>query len=248
MITFTTWFGALVTICIFSFLYRDNPLYRFAEHLFVGVSAGYYFSSIAFHQVLKPNLLAKLMPATFAAGKEATLPPEYLLILPAIMGCLMLFRLSSQHAWVSRFTVAFIMGITTGLTIVTSTQEYLIPQIRKAIVPLFVPNNYMASFSNWVLVIGSVACLFYFFFSTEHRGPVYGNLSRIGIWYLMVSFGAAFGATVMGRVSLLIGRFQFLFDEFAPSIHGRYHWFTLFLIAVGALMFFALQHEKKSTN
>src|SRR5262245_26382732 len=37
-----TWLAALLTLCIFSFLYKDNPFYKFAEHLFVGVSAGYY--------------------------------------------------------------------------------------------------------------------------------------------------------------------------------------------------------------
>lgn len=51
-LTLSVWVGALITLCCFSFLYRDNPFYRFAEHLFVGVSAGYYFSLISFHQVL----------------------------------------------------------------------------------------------------------------------------------------------------------------------------------------------------
>jgi len=36
------WVGALLTLCIFSFLYKDNPLYKFAERLFVGVTAGNY--------------------------------------------------------------------------------------------------------------------------------------------------------------------------------------------------------------
>jgi hypothetical protein len=94
----------------------------------------------------------------------------------------------------------------------------LIPQVAKAIRPLAVAGDYMQSFSNLVLVIGSITCLFYFFFSTEHRGPVYGNLARVGIWFLMVSFGAAFGATVMGRISLLIGRFQFLLSDWLHII------------------------------
>ena len=177
---------------------------------FVGVSAGYYFSRIAFHNVLKPNLLMKIFPSWLATGKEAAADPEYILILPAILGVLMLFRLSAQHAWVSRFTVSVIMGVSTGLTIVYKTQQYLIPQVKKAILPLVVEGSYLGTFSNWVIVIGMVSCLFYFFFSTEHRGPVYGNISRVGIYFLMISFGAAFGATVMGRISLLIGRFQFL--------------------------------------
>ncbi|HNV70396.1 MAG TPA: hypothetical protein PKO06_11910 [Candidatus Ozemobacteraceae bacterium] len=213
MATLTIWAAAAITLCIFSFLWQDNRAYRFAEHLFVGVSAGYYFGSIAIHQVLKPNLLAKLFPATFAVGEAAQADPNYMLLVPALLGVLMIFRLSANYSWVSRFTVAFVMGISTGLTIVYSTQQMLIPQMKKAVVPLFVQNDLFMTFSNWVLVIGSIACIFYFFFSTEHRGPVFGTVSKVGIWYLMISFGAAFGATVMGRISLLIGRFHFLLHD-----------------------------------
>lgn len=209
----SVWVGAFITLCCFSFLIKDNPFYRFAEHLFVGVSAGYYFSLISFHQVLKPNLLAKIMPTLFATGKAAAEAPDYSLLVPGFLGLLMLFRLSGTYSWVSRFTVAFVMGVSTGLGIVYSTQQYLIPQVAKAIRPIVVAGDFFQSFSNLVMVVGSIACLFYFFFSTDHRGPVYGNVARVGIWYLMVSFGAAFGATVMGRISLLIGRFQFLLSD-----------------------------------
>jgi hypothetical protein len=214
----STWLGAFITLCCFSFLVKDNPFYRLAEHLFVGVSAGYYFSMISFHQVIKPNLLAKIAPSLFASGAAASNPAELSYIIPGLLGLLMLFKLSPAYSWVSRFTISFVMGVSTGLAIVYSTQQMLIPQVAKAIRPLAVAGDYMQSFSNLVLVIGSITCLFYFFFSTEHRGPVYGNLARVGIWFLMVSFGAAFGATVMGRISLLIGRFQFLLSDWLHII------------------------------
>ena len=215
--TLCIWIGAFITLCCFSFLWKDNPLYRFTESLFVGVSAGYYLSVVYFHQVLKPNLLAKLFPSFFTSP-DTVATADYWLIIPGFLGCLMLLRFSQKFAWVSRFTVAFVMGVSTGLTIVTSAQQYLIPQIAKAIKPIIVAGNIWQSFSNFVLVLGSIACLFYFFFSTEHRGPVYGNLAKIGIWFLMISFGASFGATVMGRISLLIGRFSFLLHDWLGII------------------------------
>jgi hypothetical protein len=213
------WIGAIVTIGIFTFLWRDNPLYRFMEHLFVGVSAGYYFSSIEYHQVLKPNLFQKIFPQWWERIDE----PRYILLIPALLGIIMLFRLTTNLSWISRITIAFVMGMGTGLAIVTMTQEMLIPQMRKAMVPLFVQGDHfwpaaLQTVSNWVLLIGSIACLFYFFFSTEHHGAVFGTTARNGIYYLMISFGAAFGATVMGRISLLIGRFYFLLHEFCGKI------------------------------
>jgi len=63
-----------------------------------------------------------------------------------------------------------------------------------------------------LLMLGVISVLVYFFFSAEHKG-VLGGVSKVGIWFLMVSFGASFGYTVMARESLLIGRIQFLLFE-----------------------------------
>ncbi len=52
----------------------------------------------------------------------------------------------------------------------------------------------------------------FFFYSREHKGAL-GVASRLGIAFLMISFGAGYGYTVMSRVSLLIGRFQFLLGD-----------------------------------
>ena len=49
-------------------------------------------------------------------------------------------------------------------------------------------------------------------FSFEHTGAV-GAISRVGIWFLMISFGASFGFTVMARLSLLIGQLTFLLED-----------------------------------
>ncbi len=37
----STLIAGLLTIAILTFLYRDNPIYKFAEYLLVGVSIGY---------------------------------------------------------------------------------------------------------------------------------------------------------------------------------------------------------------
>ncbi|MCA9729368.1 MAG: hypothetical protein KC729_16890, partial [Candidatus Eisenbacteria bacterium] len=50
-----TWVAALLTLCLMSFLYKDNPFFRFAEALFAGVSLG-YFIGITLDQTLRPNL------------------------------------------------------------------------------------------------------------------------------------------------------------------------------------------------
>jgi hypothetical protein len=48
---------------------------------------------------------------------------------------------------------------------------------------------------------------------------VFGKFAGIGIWFIMVAFGASFGYTVMARISLLIGRMQFLLHDWLGIIN-----------------------------
>ncbi|MBM4400290.1 MAG: hypothetical protein FJ041_08195, partial [Candidatus Cloacimonetes bacterium] len=69
----------------------------------------------------------------------------------------------------------------------------------------------------FVLIIGTICGIMCFYFSRKQEG-VLGYTSKIGIWFLMVSFGASFGYTVMARISLLIGRLQFLLMDWLHII------------------------------
>ena len=71
--------------------------------------------------------------------------------------------------------------------------------------------------NNLVLIIGVITSLVYFWFSIEHKGPI-GVAAKAGIYFLMVGFGAAFGYTVMARVSLLIGRVLFLMRDWLQIV------------------------------
>ncbi len=55
------WIAVFLTLAIFSYLYRDNPFYKIAEHVFVGVSAGYW-ASMFFWTQIQPNLFGRLWP------------------------------------------------------------------------------------------------------------------------------------------------------------------------------------------
>ena len=61
------WVAALFTLCIFSFLYRDNPFYKMAEAVLIGVSAAYWMV-VAFWTTIIPNLLGKLYPHWISPG------------------------------------------------------------------------------------------------------------------------------------------------------------------------------------
>lgn len=209
---FGIWIAALLTLCIFSFLYKDNPFYKFAEHLFVGVSAGYYIV-LNFWTVIMTNLVDPLIKAFANPGTFSPQQGDYraLLVIPGILGLLLFTRLFGKIGWMSRWALAVIIGVYAGLKTTGFAQSDLVAQVQASLQPLWT-GSLGQSISVILFTIGLICSLLFFFFSREHKGAL-GVASRIGVYFLMISFGAGYGYTVMSRVSLLIGRFQFLLED-----------------------------------
>jgi hypothetical protein len=191
-----TWIAAFLTLMIFSFLFRDNPFYKFAEHLFVGVSNGYYIV-FYWHQALRPNLFEPL-----SAG-------NFVYLMPLLLGIMYFARFVPRVSWLVRIPIGFMIGWGAGLSIPAYFQAFIFKQLEGTVIT---PQSFASPIAGvWTIVvlIGVVCTLVYFFFSKEHKG-IFGISSRIGIFFIMVGFGASFGYTVMARVSLLIGRIYFL--------------------------------------
>ena len=115
------------------------------------------------------------------------------------------------------------LGIATGVAIPLETQAKIVEQLLgtvRSFADLHGPAvGYLDIFNTTIIGIGIITSLVYFFFSKEHKGA-FGAASRIGIWVLMITFGASFGYTVMGRISLLVGRLTFLVDDWLGLITG----------------------------
>jgi len=194
------WIGAFLTLAIFSFLYKDNPFYKFAEHVFVGFTNG-YLVTFTWHNVLVPSLFNPLFRG------------QLILIIPFIIGALYFTRFIPKVSWFVRIPIGISMGYGVGANVPAFIQAYIIKQIQGTILA---PQNFQAWHAGstgivWsaILFVGVLCVLSYFYFSREQKG-ILNVTSRIGIIFVMIGFGAAFGYTVMARVSLLIGRLQFL--------------------------------------
>jgi len=205
--------GAFLTLATFSFLYKDNPFYKFAEHLVVGVSAG-YFVIILWHNGLQPNLFDRLNDGNwYLLWLNSS---RWWYIVPAILGVMMWTRFSKKRAWISRWPIALYIGIATGLAIPLEMKNRVNMQLYSTMRAIdwsnFFGNGFldsMAGYSQLLIFLGVLAALFYFFFSKEHTG-VFKGVAQFGIWILMVGFGASFGYTVMARISLFVQRIQIL--------------------------------------
>lgn len=365
---FQIWLIAFFTLALFSFLYKDNPIYRVAEHIFAGLTAGYQVGLI-----WDTVILQKLW--------DPMVGGDWWLFIPGILGLLMFTRLTKKFSWASRISLAFVMGVTAGIFIISQLHGLVLPQMKDTMIAsseeisklenkatdnlgqltifdpdivldtvvidttssdilatadidtltdttasmakkevetitypylhsesqlsiyeevnrkgdetvtltakfvdtlelgmldfyapsfkirkkgttsdqeivkanvytnngIILTNNsdgsitvtydynpadnlevgeYSLGFEverksvmlllTIIIVIGVLSTLIYFYFSHEHKGAL-GVTAKVGIWFIMISFGAHFGYTVMGRVSLLIGRMQFLIEDWIGS-------------------------------
>jgi len=228
------WLLVIMTLSILSYLYGDNPFYKAAEHIFVGVSAGYVFAITWWDQVW-PNLFGRLFPKYVDKGFE--FEPTY--IIPLILGIFMLLRLIPSLAWLARISIAYIVGMAAGLKFIVYLNSNVLLQIKNSSIDF--SSSGFEIFNEVVILIGVISGLVYFFFSKEHTGTI-GKISKIGIYFLMIKFGASFGFAVMGRISLLIGRFEDLINY--SSSNYNYATPIIFISMVIILGFWSFQNNK----
>lgn len=193
------WVGAFLTLCVFSFLYRDNPFFKLAEHIFAGLTAGYYLG-LYYDTVVYQQLIVGI-----------TQQGKWWWLFPGMIGILMFSRLSPKYSWLSRYGLAFTFGSTSGVFLLSELHGNVLGQLYGTVAPQTTGGEVNLLLTG-IVILGLVTTLLYFYFSHEHKGAL-GWSAKIGILFIMISFGAHFGYTVMGRISLLIGRVYFLWYD-----------------------------------
>jgi len=194
------WVQALLTLAIFTFLYKDNPLFRMAEHLFVGLATGYGLV-VVYKNAFYPNVWVPLFQEK-----------QFIFIIPFVLGLLYLTSAFPKISYMIRWPMAVLLGIGSGLSIPLTIQTYIIEQSKSSILRPPYPN--LISWINALILFGGVvSVLVYFYFSIPHDRPGVKQISKVGLFLLMLGFGASFGYTVMARFSLLVGRLDFLLNK-----------------------------------
>ena len=272
----SAWLYVLLTLCIFSFLYKDNPFYKAAEHLFVGVSAG-YVAVLSFWQQVQPNLFGRLWPSrvdvddgsilisiwyaiyeifnvitTGFGVLDRSIFPEggikgfeeirIIYMIPFILGIFMLLRLVPKLGWLARWAIAYIVGMAAGLRFYGFLNSNVLNQIKASAIDF--TSDWGTIINGLIVFIGTLTGLIYFFYSTEHKGVV-GRISRIGIYFLMIKFGASFGFAVMGRISLLIGQLNYLKDYSVAEYNYATPIILMLIIICLAIWSFMGKEERK---
>lgn len=203
------WLGALATLALYSILYRENPIYRVAEHAFLGLATGYGLYAI-WAQIL--------FPKWYQPMRDAGQWPWAMALVPGLM----YYTIYSRRLnWMSRVVMMTMMGFEAGLIFRTWAGTYM-RQIADSFRPVFTAGFAppFIDFDNLIFMVTLLCVFLYFFFSFEHRARPVARAASLGRWLMMIAFGAMFGSTVMARMSLFIGRLWFLFTDWIHLIRA----------------------------
>jgi hypothetical protein len=188
------WIGWVLMLMIYSYpLYKENPAYRFAEHLYIAVM-------LAVNLVVNFGNVMRICVTPLIQGNIT-------MIVPLILGIMIYAMLIPEYRWVSRYPIAILVGAGFGLGIRGSIG----PNIQDAIVSTITrptDGGAMAWINFLYIAVGLICSVLYFLLTYEHSGAMQAP-TRIGRLFIMIGLGAYFGNTVLFRFTMLTGRAQF---------------------------------------
>ncbi len=199
--------GALafaLTVALLSYLIGDNPLYRLALHLFIGVAVGYAVLVVIF-QVLLPRLIRPLL-----SGEPLV---TLLAAVPLLVFVFLILKLSPRTSALGNLAIAYMIGVGTAVSIGGAVTGTLVPQIRSTWISL-APAGGLAFLSNAIIAVGTVTTLIVFQFWLRGRSPA-GDAQRtpimqaaayIGQAFLAITLGAIYGGMILSGIAIFSDR------------------------------------------
>ena len=199
--------GFLLTLMIFSYLIGDNPLFRFAIYLFIGVSSGYAATVIVYY-VLLPKLYQ--------------LPTNVLLFVPLILGATLLAKLSPRISWIGNFAMAMLVGVGAAAALGGALLGTLIPQAQASVDAFDLQSSASPALKfieGIVMLGGTVLTLAAFQFGakraldgTPKRNIILEWVAWFGRLFIAITFGVLFAGVYMAALTAMIERLSSLIN------------------------------------
>lgn len=196
------WVSAILTIAVLTFIYRENPLSRIAEHALIAVTVGNIFVQAAKYAI-----------GTLGSGDY------FFLLLSFTLGALLYTAFSKKYSHLARWPTALLIGVGVGISLRATPDVQIIRQITATAVPLINTADFLATVNNILIFVIVTTVLLYF--SYTQKFELKGRLSRVGDFArlaMMAAFGATFGGTVATRIAFLVSRLQFLLFDWLAKL------------------------------
>ena len=207
--------GFLLTLMVFSYLISDNPLFRIAVYLFIGVSSG-YAATVIVNYVLIPR---------FSSLQPNDINQLILAIIPLLFGATLLAKLSPRISWIGNFAMAVLVGVGAAVAIGGALLGTLMPQLGAAINAFDVRSAggglQAASklIQGVVMLGGTVFTLASFHFTAgrasdgnPRRNPIIEGIAWVGRLFIAITLGVVFAGVYMSALTAMIERLSSAID------------------------------------
>jgi hypothetical protein len=199
--------GLLLTLMIFSYLIGDNPLFRIAVYLFVGVASG-YAATVTVYQVLLPRL---------RLSQTNDIDQLVLAIIPLLLGVSLLAKFSPRISWIGNFAMAVLVGVGAAAALGGALIGTLVPQVQASIDAFDVrapgTSPVLRLLEGTVMFFGTVLTLASFHFSagrladgTPRRNSLIEAIAWIGRLFVAITLGVLFAGVYMAALTAMIER------------------------------------------
>ena len=211
--------GLLLTLMVFSYLIGDNPLFRIAVYLFIGVASG-YAASIVWHYVLVPKLSQAL----------GSFNP--LAIVPLILGLSLLTKLLPRISWIGSFAMAVLVGVGAAAAVGGALIGTLLPQAQAAIDSFDLRsagggNPLLQLVEGGVMFLGTVFTLASFHFSAGRAADgapkpnrILEGVAWVGRIFIAITLGVLFAGVYMSALTAMIERLSFILNFIRQQLTG----------------------------
>ena len=206
--------GLILTLMVFSYLIGDNPLFRLAIYLFIGVSSG-YAAAVIVRSVFLPRL-------EFLRSGDLT--QLIFGIIPLILCVTLLAKVSPRLSWLGNFAMAILVGVGAAAAIGGALIGTLLPQVQASMNAFSIRSLSGAQavtqlLEGVVMFLGTVFTLASFQFSagkapdgTVKRNPIFETIAWIGRIFIAITLGVIFAGVYMAALTAMIERLSSLIN------------------------------------
>jgi predicted membrane protein len=207
--------GFLLTLMILSYLIGDNPAFRVALYLFIGVSSG-YAATVVVYNVLMPKLVDA--------------QTNFLLFIPLVLGATLFAKLSPRTSWIGNFAMAMLVGVGAATALAGALLGTLIPQAQAAMDAFDLRSSPLGPALQFlqavIMLVGTVVTLAAFQFSakrtpdgTVKRNALLEGVAWVGRLFIAITLGVLFAGVYMAALTAMLERLSALLN-FIRSLIG----------------------------
>jgi len=237
MVDIAVWTAVFFTLGIYSILYRENPWYRLAESIYLGVAVGY-----AVGQDLK------YIRDQWGGQWSSSGLMMFAFIIVMFVGVLWYARFNKSLFYLYRWPLAIVVGTGIGMALKTVVFSQFLDQIvSQANTPFFVAGDMVQTINNILVQIMVPSVLLYFWFTGETRESAPMKVvEKIARYTMMAGFGSAYGYTVLTRYSLFIGRAQYLLGIPPNPADARMAFIVIAFVMLASMIGYDLFMKKET--